>query len=336
MPIFFILGLLFFFGGIFMLVKGKVSDGPDEINLRPWSAIPFGIFLLITFFSTVQIVDPGHVAVPVTWGSTGSPMEAGVKFVNPFAELHSMNVQTQEYTMTATQGEGDIEGNDSIEVKGSDGATARVDATVLYHLNPKEAARVYRELGDDYVEKLIRPSIRTCIRDGFADFPMLDAATSARGEVQVFIDECLNEKLTDAGFVVEDFQLRNVAVGEAIEQAIEAKVAAQQQAEAQVYELQKETAAAEKQRIKAQGLADAEQIIKCGATTETTTNAEGEEIEVAVPKDGADCENNLTQEYLQYQYIQALKELVDSPNNSTVILPFDQELTPILPVTPGG
>ena len=43
----------------------------------------------------------------------------------------------------------------------------------------------------------------------------------------------------------------------------------------------------------------------------------------------------LTPQYLQWTYIQALQSLVDSPNNSTIILPFDQALTPLLNI-PGG
>ena len=40
----------------------------------------------------------------------------------------------------------------------------------------------------------------------------------------------------------------------------------------------------------------------------------------------------LTPQYLQYTYIQALKQLVNSPNNSTIILPFDSNLTPLINV----
>ncbi|MEZ5168546.1 MAG: hypothetical protein R2695_19485 [Acidimicrobiales bacterium] len=43
----------------------------------------------------------------------------------------------------------------------------------------------------------------------------------------------------------------------------------------------------------------------------------------------------LTPQYLQ-TYIQALQALVDSPNNSTIILPFDQNLTPLINVGSNG
>jgi hypothetical protein len=39
---------------------------------------------------------------------------------------------------------------------------------------------------------------------------------------------------------------------------------------------------------------------------------------------------------LQFAYIQALKQLVNSPNNSTIILPFDKNLTPLLQVPSGS
>jgi prohibitin 1 len=38
----------------------------------------------------------------------------------------------------------------------------------------------------------------------------------------------------------------------------------------------------------------------------------------------------LTQNYLQWYYISQLKDVVTSPNNSTIILPYDQRLTPLL------
>ena len=68
------------------------------------------------------------------------------------------------------------------------------------------------------------------------------------------------------------------------------------------FKLQKAIQEAEKRRIDARGIADAQKIIN----------------------------RTLTEEYLQYYYIETMKDLVDSPNNSTVILPFDQKLIPML------
>lgn len=40
----------------------------------------------------------------------------------------------------------------------------------------------------------------------------------------------------------------------------------------------------------------------------------------------------LTREYLQRYYIETLKSLINSPNHSTIILPFDQKLVPMLQI----
>lgn len=62
---------------------------------------------------------------------------------------------------------------------------------------------------------------------------------------------------------------------------------------------------AEKRVIEAKGIADAQLIIN----------------------------KTLTQEYLQWYYIKTLKSLINSPNHSTIILPFDQKLVPMLQIS---
>ena len=64
---------------------------------------------------------------------------------------------------------------------------------------------------------------------------------------------------------------------------------------------------------------------------------DGQSLSTVVPNPLTRCsQSQLTPQYLQFTYIQALKSIVTSPNTSTVILPFDQNLTPLLNVNPGG
>jgi prohibitin 1 len=39
---------------------------------------------------------------------------------------------------------------------------------------------------------------------------------------------------------------------------------------------------------------------------------------------------------LQWYYIQTLQQLVNSPNNTVIVTPFDQKLTPLLNIPAGG
>ncbi|MGB3016841.1 MAG: prohibitin family protein, partial [Ignavibacteria bacterium] len=87
-----------------------------------------------------------------------------------------------------------------------------------------------------------------------------------------------------------------------VREAIDEKIAAEQRAQQMVYVLQKEKQEAERKTVEAQGVAEAQRI----------TNS------------------TISSSYLQWKYIETLKELVNSPNNSFVITPYDQKLIPML------
>ena len=48
-------------------------------------------------------------------------------------------------------------------------------------------------------------------------------------------------------------------------------------------------------------------------------------------KDKCD-QTQLTPQYLQYIYIQTLQKIAESKSNSTIVIPFDSKLTPLLNV----
>ena len=117
--------------------------------------------------------------------------------------------------------------------------------------------------------------------------------------------------------------------------SIDAKVASQQDAERQKFEIQTAEQQADIQRVKAQAAADSQQILACGGNVKLV-NQDGQQVQKVVPNPVNECSQaQLTPQFLQYTYIQALKDLVNSPQNSTVILPFDQNLTPLLNLPSG-
>ncbi len=320
----FIFGLLLLTAGVVAIIVVKQAR-MIGIGLVLGAVVLFGV-------SSVRTVEPGEVAVPVAFGTAGDPLQAGVQVVAPWTNLVPLSVRTAEYTMTVTANEGAVKGDDSIEVKGKDGAVGRVDATLLFRVEPAQATRLYRETGTDYTAKVVRTNARTCVRDGFTEFNMIEAATTARAQVQTTITECLRNSLEPRGLAIESFQLRGVRVDDNVQKAIDAKVAAQQQAEQKQFELQAARQDAERKRIEAQAVSDSQQIVKCGATSKV--NDQGQTVVTALS--GTECQNQLTPEYLQWFYVETLSKLVNAPNNTVIILPFDQGLTPMLNVNTNG
>lgn len=316
--------------------RRRTEDG--TLERRDWkrlvtsSAVALG---LIVIWTSIHIVDPGAVGVPVTLGHTGDPIEPGVHLTLPFTAVRSISTRVQNYTMSASAIEGGST-DTSVAVLGADGGAASVNATVLYRVLPERASQVYREIGPNYTPAVVRPSARSCVRLVFTGYSLVNAATTDWTKVQDEVAACMRKKFEGRGLALQDFQMREVALSDKLQGAVDAKVAAQQNAERQRFELATALQAADISRIQALATADSQQILACGGRSLKIQRA-GQVVETVAPNPIAECsQSQLTPAYLQFSYIQALKNLVNSPNNSTIILPFDQNLTPLIDVGQGS
>ncbi len=137
----------------------------------------------------------------------------------------------------------------------------------------------------------------------------------------------MKDAIEPRGVTLQDFQLREVRMSDQIQKAIDAKVASQQKVEQLAYDYIASQKQADIARATASGVADAQQIINCGYEPQSV-DSNGQQVTTLVPK--TDNCNPITGEFLQHEYIQALQGLIASGNASTVIMPFDQSLTPLI------
>jgi regulator of protease activity HflC (stomatin/prohibitin superfamily) len=316
------------------VLRPRTASG--ELGPRSWKGLftfLFSILVIVFAWTSVHIVQPGTVAVPVTLGHPGKPLGAGVHLTLPFTTAYSMSTRTQNYTMTSIATEGTKGNTDSaVSVLGQDGGAASVNATVLYRLDPTRATDVFRKLGTNYPTAIVRPDARGCIRFAFTHYGVVAAATSAWNKVENDVGHCMKDKLVPYGLLLADFQLREVTLDPKIAVAVNLKVAAQQTEEQQRFEQATALQQADITRIQALATADSQQILACGGVAQTIVR-DDQQVSTVVPNPLTRCsQSQLTPAYLQFTYIQALKQLVSSPNNTTLILPFDKNLTPLLNV----
>jgi regulator of protease activity HflC (stomatin/prohibitin superfamily) len=320
------------------LKRPRNADG--TLGPRSWKrlSISIGTVIAIVFvWTSIHIVPPGNVAVPVTLGHSEDPIGPGFHITLPFTTTYNLSVRTQNYTMSSTVGDGALSNtDDSVSVLGSDGGSAKVNATVLYRVDPKQATLVYKTLGRSYATAIVRPSARACIRTQFTLYPIVQAVTIDWRKIQDDATGCLKDKIESRGLLVQDFQLREVTLDPGVQTAVGQKVAAQQKAEQQQFDRATAEQLAAITRIQALGTADAQEILKCGGKTETLS-LDGQRIQTVVPNSPANCTpSDFSQAYLTYSYIQALNQLATSTNAKTVILPFGQNLTPLINVDGSG
>ena len=282
--------------GAIVLIAGFAINTPALAFAkfsRPVKTI--GVIVMVVGFLTACIkqIDAGTVGVQSLFGKVSDGiLTSGLNFVNPLVDVESIDVKTQNYTMSAVRDEGDKEGDDAIRVLTSDGLEVIVDLTVLYRVIPTEAPKILREIGPNYQDKIVRPVTRTRIRDNAVNYEAVALYSNKRQQFQDKIFQQIEKDFKVRGLFLESLLIRNINLPESVKKTIESKINAEQESQKMQFVLSKEKQEAERKRVEAQGIADYQKIIS----------------------------ESLTDRQLQYEQIKAQKELATSSNAKVVIM----------------
>jgi len=287
-------------GGVLLWIKKPREQrdsfrrrGLSQTGLRMIGGSLASVGLLIGLLSFITAIPAGHVGVPVLFGQVQEYMLAsGLNVVNPFLWIQKMDVRTHEYTMTGRRGEGRLEEDDSISALSSDGLELTLDVTVWYRLLSEKAPYVYKTIGPDYEAKIVRPAIRTAIRDAAVLHIAQDVYKEKRKEMVDQVKERLVASFDGRGVVLENVLLRNVQLPKKVATAIEDKLKADQEAQQMVFVLEKERQEAKRKEIEAQGISKFQDIVAKG----------------------------ISEQLLQWKGIEATRDIAMSPNAKVIIV----------------
>ena len=240
-----------------------------------------------------KVIDAGQVGVKTLFGKVENDvLYSGLNVINPLVEVTTFDTKTQNYTMSGIHDEGTKSGDDAIRVLSSDGLEVTIDLSVLFKVRATEAPRILKEIGNDYLDKIVRPISRTAIRDNAVYYEAVALYSTKRQEFQDKIFKTINESFAKRGLVLEQLLVRNITLPESVKKSIESKINAEQDAQKMTFVLQKERQEAERKRVEAQGIADYQRILSTG----------------------------LSDKQLQYEAIKAQKEIALSPNTKIIIM----------------
>ena len=293
-----IIGIILLF--VSFTLKSNVSNPLSKFSTI-FKLIGFLIIVLGIFSSMFKQIDAGKVGVQSLYGSVQNDvLESGLRIINPFMEVTNFDIQTQNYTMSAVTNEGAIDGDDAIRVLSNDGLEVVIDLTVLYRISPIDAPKIYKQIGVNYSDKIVRPVTRTRIRDNAVYYDAIALYSTKRNEFQQRIFKSIEDDFKKRGLILEQLLIRNINLPNSVKKTIESKINAEQDAQKMTFVLQKEKQEAERKRVEAQGIADYQRIISTG----------------------------LSDKQLQYEQIKAQKELAASPN--TKIIFMNGKNTPVI------
>lgn len=238
-------------------------------------------------------IDSGHRGVFYYKFGDGTEMgkiyPEGFNWHFPWNEIFVYKIQLEE-------------SKEDLEVLSSDGATIGLEVTIWYRPEPTKLDSLQITLGRNYFNVAVAPALRGVARSVVGKFKPEEIYSSKREIINSEILGEMQKMLAQKFIICENVIIRNVNLPAKISEAINFKLAADQEAQKMEFILLKETQEAERKRIEAQGIADFQKIVASGVT------------------------NSL----LTWKGIEATQKLAESPNTKIVIVGNSKNGLPII------
>jgi regulator of protease activity HflC (stomatin/prohibitin superfamily) len=174
------------------------------------------LFLVIAFLP-FTIVSAGERGVVTRFGAVQRTLQPGFHFLTPFIENStSIDVQTQKEQTDA-------------EAASSDLQSVRTTVAVNYNVDPEKVADLYTRISTDYKGRIIDPGIQEVVKAVTANYTAEELITK-RADVTSEVQSQLATRLVSSDIIVTGVSIVNFNFSDSFNQAIEAKVTAQQNA----------------------------------------------------------------------------------------------------------
>ncbi len=245
-------------------------------NLR-YSLMALTITLLI---SSCAVVRQGEVGVKRKMGKLDpNTIGPGASMFNPITTtiiklpIRTLNVEIQS------------------KLPSKEGLNVQSVISILYHIKPENAADIVENIGTNYEQVVIRSVFRSASADVCSRFFAKDMHTSKRAEIEEEIRGRMQSLLSSRGFEIEAVLLKTIQLPSGLALAVEDKLEAEQEAQRMEFVLQRERMEAQRRKVEAEGIRDAQKILQEG----------------------------INPQIIQWQSIEAFKELAKSPGSRVII-----------------
>jgi regulator of protease activity HflC (stomatin/prohibitin superfamily) len=274
---------------------------------RFWTWVAGGALSLAAAGCSFATVGPGQVGV--VWTPSGTrpqPLPEGTWGVGYWDKTTVYDSRSQER-------------DERLEVLASNGLRIVLDASVRYHIVAEEAVKLDRELGAQYYDVLLGPTLRSQARRVVGRYQPEEIYSSQRELIERQIREGVDKAIEGRHIVLEAVLIRNVTLPDAIQQAINDKLSAEQSALKMKFVLEQAQAEAEKRLIEQKAEADRARIAADSQAETDKIHAQGHAEATRIDAQATTeyerlIELHLTEPMLRWQEIEAMKTLGASPN----------------------
>jgi len=230
----------------------------DKLPKAGIPAITIIIFAVIILAKSAITIGSGEAGVLYKTFDGGvvtdqPPLGEGFHIVAPWNKVIVYEIRQQELF-------------EKMKVLSSNGLEIQIDASAWYKPITEDLGKLHQEKGENYLERIIQPAIRSAARSVVGRYTPEQLYSSKRDAIQEEIYE-ETKKILDKQYVqLNEVLVRDVTLPGTIKDAIERKL--KQEQESLEYEFRLVTAQKEAQRqiIEAQGKADANRILSASLT----------------------------------------------------------------------
>jgi regulator of protease activity HflC (stomatin/prohibitin superfamily) len=293
--------------------------------------VPLAVVVSLTIVRAALVfIHPQQMGVVVSILSPGGirsqPLGGGLHWIVPLAErVVTYPIYYQTLTMSSHAFENEVPRDDSIRARTADGQVVTMDATIIFRVDPEDVVQLHIQWQDRYVRDLLRPAMRSRLRDGVAQYTVDEVNSKERRDFVEEFERKVREDGKGSGVLVEAVYIRNIAFSEEYAESVEEKQMAHQgmtRAEHEAKQIEN-LARGKGERIRIMAKAEAAAIvIEAKAAAEArVVKAEAEAKALRLVGAALDRREDL----LTYRYIEKL-----SPNIKAMLLPSETPL--ILPL----
>jgi prohibitin 2 len=249
--------LLLFVGLVIFGVyrSANFSQRPFVLNFKrgaAWFAAALVFLLALLSFVTVEA---GSIGVVKRMGKPVAELMPGAHFVMPFVDtVTPVIVQTRIVKPNEDASSRDLQ-------------VVHTEVTLAYHVDPRYATNVLVNLNDDAENRVIAPAILEAIKATTAQYDVQELIAK-RPEVRDKIEEFVKARLAPYNIVAETTSITDFRFSKEYEDAIEAKVTAEQNADKAKNDLVRISTEAEQKVAQAKGEAEALRLQKEQITPE--------------------------------------------------------------------
>ena len=183
-------------------------------KLKILAAIITFVVIVVFMFESVVVVEAGHRGVVLYVGAVENRvLGEGIHFIVPFAEqVIQMEVRTLKFQADATAASNDLQ---------------EVQTTIAlnYHISPSQANIIYQQLGVDYADRIIAPTIQESVKASVAKFNAEELITK-RATAKAVIAGSIANTLGARDIVVETVFITDFKFSQAFATQVESKVVA--------------------------------------------------------------------------------------------------------------